>query len=108
MVRQELRQAQDWRTVIDAIRPVTQQLWQALPFNEQKRFLRHIKAYWEVHRHRIAEGIADILDAAMESGQLTSLSRSSSKLSGFGKWCRSENLRTGNPQRYRFAGQTDY
>lgn len=58
MVRQELRQAQDWRAVIDAIRPVTQQLWQALPFNEQKRFLRHIKAYWEVHRHRIAEGIA--------------------------------------------------
>ncbi|MBL1202166.1 MAG: MBL fold metallo-hydrolase [Nostoc sp. GBBB01] len=73
LVRQELRiltQEQDWRSVIDAIRPVTQQLWQALPLPEQKRFLRHVKAYWEVHRHRIAEEIAQTLDAAMESGQL--------------------------------------
>ncbi|PHJ66253.1 hydroxyacylglutathione hydrolase [Nostoc linckia z18] len=60
----------NWRGVIDAIRPVTQQLWQALPLPEQKRFLRHVKAYWEVHRHRIAEEIAQVLDAAMESGQL--------------------------------------
>lgn len=70
LVRQELQQAQDWRAVIDAIRPVTQQLWQVLPFNEQKRFLRHVKAYWEVHRHRIATEIANILDAAIKSGQL--------------------------------------
>ncbi|MBD2513930.1 FAD/NAD(P)-binding protein [Nostoc sp. FACHB-973] len=74
IVRQELRsalsQGQDWRGVIDAIRPVTQQLWQTLSLPEQKRFLRHVKAYWEVHRHRIAEEIAQVLDTAMESGQL--------------------------------------
>lgn len=62
--------AQDWRAVIDAIRPIIPQLWQAMPLPEQKRFLRHVKAYWEVHRHRIAEEIAEVLDAAMESGQL--------------------------------------
>ncbi|WP_238361080.1 MBL fold metallo-hydrolase [Iningainema tapete] len=39
--------------------------------NEQKRFLRHVKAYWEVHRHRIAPEIASVLDAAVQSGQLT-------------------------------------
>ncbi|MBN3950604.1 MAG: FAD/NAD(P)-binding protein [Nostoc sp. NMS7] len=76
LVRQELRQtltqqdAQDWRAVIDAMRPIISELWQALPLPEQKRFLRHVKAYWEVHRHRIAEGIAEVMDAAMESGQL--------------------------------------
>ncbi|MEJ1931680.1 FAD/NAD(P)-binding protein [Nostoc sp. NIES-2111] len=70
LVRQELTRAEDWRAVIDAIRPVTQQLWQAMPVKEQKRFLRHVKAYWEVHRHRIAEDIADILDGLMASGQL--------------------------------------
>lgn len=76
VVRQELRQAltqghaQDWRAVIDAMRPIIPELWQALPLLEQKRFLRHVKAYWEVHRHRIAEGIAEVIDAAMESGQL--------------------------------------
>lgn len=75
IVRQELREAltqgHGWRAVIDAIRPIIPQLWQAMPLPEQKRFLRHVKAYWEVHRHRIAEGIAEILDAAMESGQLS-------------------------------------
>lgn len=74
LVREEVRSAaakgQDWRGVIDAIRPVTQQLWQALPLPEQKRFLRHVKAYWEVHRHRIAEEIAMLLDTAIQSGQL--------------------------------------
>jgi len=71
LVRQEVRLSQDWRAVIDAIRPVTQQLWQALPLKEQKRFLRHVKTYWEVHRHRIAPEIAEVLDAAVQSGQLS-------------------------------------
>ena len=74
LVRREVRfaksQGKDWRGVIDAIRPITQQLWQALPFNEQKRFLRHIKAYWEIHRHRIAPEIADVLNTTINSGQL--------------------------------------
>ncbi len=70
LVRQQVSQAKDWRAVIDGLRPVSQQLWQTLPFKEQKRFLRHVKAYWEVHRHRIAQEIAQVLDAAMESGQL--------------------------------------
>lgn len=75
LVRQEIVAAAvhqtDWRAVIDALRPITRQLWQALPLKEQKRFLRHVKAYWEVHRHRIAEEIADVLDSAVESSQLT-------------------------------------
>ncbi|NMG08415.1 FAD/NAD(P)-binding protein [Brasilonema sp. UFV-L1] len=75
LVRREVKAAAvhqtDWRAVIDALRPVTQQLWQALPVKEQKRFLRHVKAYWEVHRHRIAQEIAEVLHCATESGQLT-------------------------------------
>jgi len=40
---------------------VTQDIWQSLPIEEQRRFLRHARAYWEVHRHRIAPEIADVL-----------------------------------------------
>jgi uncharacterized NAD(P)/FAD-binding protein YdhS len=73
-VRQEVRaaevQGQDWRAVFDTLRPITPQLWQALPLQEQERFLRHVKAYWEVHRHRIAPEIAENLNAALQSGQL--------------------------------------
>ncbi|MDZ7959576.1 MAG: FAD/NAD(P)-binding protein [Aulosira sp. DedQUE10] len=74
LVRQEIKKAAtqgyDWRAVIDAIRPLTQQIWQILPLLEQKRFLRHVKAYWEVYRHRIAGEIAEVLDSSLESGQL--------------------------------------
>nr|ADN14212.1 beta-lactamase domain protein [Gloeothece verrucosa PCC 7822] len=60
----------DWRAVIDSLRPVTQQLWQHLSLEEQKRFLRHLKCYWDIHRHRIAPEIADILESLVQRGQL--------------------------------------
>ncbi|WNZ27005.1 MBL fold metallo-hydrolase [Leptolyngbya sp. NK1-12] len=73
-VRQEIqaaaRDGQDWRSVIDGLRPITQSLWQKLPLTEQQRFLRHVKSYWEVHRHRIAPKVANVLDQLIQSGQL--------------------------------------
>ncbi|MBV9389851.1 MAG: FAD/NAD(P)-binding protein [Chroococcidiopsidaceae cyanobacterium CP_BM_ER_R8_30] len=63
-------QGYDWRAVIDALRPMTQQLWQQLPCVEQQRFLRHVKPYWEVHRHRIAPRIGDVVHEMLDSGQL--------------------------------------
>jgi uncharacterized NAD(P)/FAD-binding protein YdhS/glyoxylase-like metal-dependent hydrolase (beta-lactamase superfamily II) len=61
----------DWRSVIDALRPITQQLWQQLPRVEQRRFLRHASPYWDVHRHRIAPEIGQVVQAMLDSGQLT-------------------------------------
>lgn len=64
-------QGYDWRSAIDSLRPITVQLWQNLPINEQRRFLRHLKSYWEVHRHRIAPQIGDIVDEMLKTGQLS-------------------------------------
>lgn len=73
-VRQEVNKADyhgaDWRGVVDILRPVTSLLWQELPLVERQRFLRHLGAYWEIHRHRIAPEIANILDEMLISGQL--------------------------------------
>jgi uncharacterized NAD(P)/FAD-binding protein YdhS len=44
----------DWREVVASLRPVTPVLWQRLPLDEQARFLRHLRAYWDSHRHRAA------------------------------------------------------
>jgi uncharacterized NAD(P)/FAD-binding protein YdhS len=60
----------DWRAVIDALRPVTPKIWQSLPVPERKRFLRHARCYWEVHRHRVAPEIADVISDLMEGGQI--------------------------------------
>lgn len=63
----------DWRSVLDSLRPLSQSLWQGLPLNEQARFLRLVAPYWDVHRHRIAPQIAEILDKLRAAGQLTFL-----------------------------------
>jgi len=42
----------DWRAVIDALRPFTQKIWRRWDWVERRRFLRHLRAYWEPHRHR--------------------------------------------------------
>jgi len=61
----------DWRDVVDALRPYTVGLWQSLTSPERRQFLRHIRPHWEVHRHRLAPAIADVLDGMRGDGQLT-------------------------------------
>lgn len=51
------REGGNWREVIDALRPCTQQIWRSFSVAEQRRFLRHLRPYWDVHRHRIAPAI---------------------------------------------------
>jgi uncharacterized NAD(P)/FAD-binding protein YdhS len=47
----------DWRPVIDSIRPFNQAIWQNLGYLEQKRFLRRLRSFWDIHRHRCAPQI---------------------------------------------------
>jgi uncharacterized NAD(P)/FAD-binding protein YdhS len=61
---------QPWREVMDGLRPATQRLWMSLGSAERSRFLRHLRTYWDVHRHRMAPQVAESLDRMRESGQL--------------------------------------
>lgn len=60
----------DWRAVLDALRPQTQALWRALPTAERRRFLRHLRPYWEVHRHRVAPVVSAEISTLQRAGQL--------------------------------------
>lgn len=60
----------DWRALVDALRPHTQAFWQGLPDRQRRQFLRHLRSYWEVARHRIAPAIAAHIDALHAQGQL--------------------------------------
>jgi uncharacterized NAD(P)/FAD-binding protein YdhS len=75
LVREQIRTSQlsggDWREVIDSLRPVTQNIWQCLSLTERRRFLRHARAYWEVHRHRVAPEIGDTIAKLVQDGQAT-------------------------------------
>jgi uncharacterized NAD(P)/FAD-binding protein YdhS len=59
-----------WQPVIDELRPFMVDVWQAMPLQDRKRFLRHLRPWWDVHRHRMATPVADRIEAARVSGQL--------------------------------------
>jgi uncharacterized NAD(P)/FAD-binding protein YdhS len=62
--REAAAEGHDWRIVIDGLRSHTQRLWQEMPTEERARFLRHLRPYWDVHRHRSATRVmARILEA---------------------------------------------
>lgn len=60
----------DWRDVIGALRPVTAALWQSLDDTEKRRFMRHVRPYWEVARHRTAPAPFAALQALHDAGRL--------------------------------------
>lgn len=74
LVRSQVQEAADkginWRAVIDSLRPATRDIWRSLPIDEQRRFLRHARSYWDVHRHRVAPEIADLLDDLQSDGHV--------------------------------------
>lgn len=63
-------QGGDWRDVIAALRPRTPLLWDALPPRERARFLRHVRPYWESHRHRAAPEPFAVVRDLVERGRL--------------------------------------
>jgi uncharacterized NAD(P)/FAD-binding protein YdhS len=59
-----------WRAAVDSLRPHTHALWQSLSEEEQRRFLRHARPWWDVHRHRIAPEVAATVARMVGEGQL--------------------------------------
>jgi uncharacterized NAD(P)/FAD-binding protein YdhS len=64
------RGGRGWRSVIDGLRPHTQRLWREMSLTERKRFLRHLRPWWDVHRHRVAPQVMARIAAARERRQL--------------------------------------
>ena len=60
-----------WRAAVDELRPFTQGLWLSASEDERGRFLRHLRPWWDVHRHRLAPAVAAKIDAMIARGQLT-------------------------------------
>ena len=70
LVRDHAKRSGDWRACVDALRPHTWALWRRLPIESQRRFLRHARAWWDVHRHRMAPDVQGRIDWLIASGQL--------------------------------------
>jgi len=72
LVRALRRRASEvgWRAAVDELRPHTQNLWRLHDDAGQRRFLRHLRPWWDVHRHRLAPPVAARVGALQAQGRL--------------------------------------
>jgi len=59
-----------WREAVHELRAITQQIWSGAPLDQRRRFVRHLRPYWDVHRHRIAPAVAARIGAMQADGRL--------------------------------------
>ncbi|WP_454916433.1 FAD/NAD(P)-binding protein [Xanthobacter sediminis] len=73
-LRAAVRQAQaagvPWQKVMDAARPHLAGIWSGWTLTQKACFLRHARALWDVHRHRMAPRISAALSDLLARGQL--------------------------------------
>jgi len=60
----------DWREAVTFIRTLVPQIWRQLPAAEQARFVRHLQAQWDIHRHRLPPELAERLAQLKSAGKL--------------------------------------
>ena len=74
MIRELTREVEnrggDWREVVTFIRHLAPALWRRLPLAEQRRFVRHLQAHWDIHRHRLPPQLAARIASLRRSGKL--------------------------------------
>ncbi len=59
-----------WQYVMERLRARTPELWMRLSTEQQRRFLRHARVWWDVHRHRTAPEITAQVKALRDEGRL--------------------------------------
>jgi len=61
----------DWREAITFVRNMAPTIWQRLPERDRIRFLRHVRAYWDMYRHRLPPQMIQKIDSLRSSRHLT-------------------------------------
>ncbi|RWM25804.1 FAD/NAD(P)-binding protein [Mesorhizobium sp.] len=70
LIRENQKAGGDWRDVVDGLRPFNQTIWQNWPSSAKRRFVEHTKAWWDIHRHRMAPEVYERVTEAVRSGRI--------------------------------------
>ncbi len=60
-----------WREVMEGLRPITADLWMKADLPTRRRIVRHLRPFWDVHRHRLATVIGAAMERLKAEGRLT-------------------------------------
>ncbi len=58
----------DWRAAVDGLRPHVQRLWRSWTLQEKRLFLRRLRPWWELGRHRLAPAVWAQLEGLKTQG----------------------------------------
>ncbi|WP_095205047.1 FAD/NAD(P)-binding protein [Mesorhizobium carmichaelinearum] len=70
LIKENQKAGIDWRDVVDGLRPFNQKIWQNWPASAKRRFVEHTKAWWDIHRHRMAPEVYAKVTEAVQSGRI--------------------------------------
>lgn len=73
LVRAVRRRADEvgWRNAVDELRPFTPSIWGAADPVARRRFLRILRPFWDIHRHRLAPTVAARVAELRMDGRLS-------------------------------------
>ena len=84
-----------WQAVFNGLRLSLQDIWQELPVGEQARFLRHLRPFFDAHRHRLPLEVHTRLMSEFDKGRAVLLRGSVMKVERNGGGFTLEILRRG-------------
>ena len=70
LIKENQKAGIDWRDVVDGLRPFNQKIWQNWPASAKRRFVEHTKAWWDIHRHRMAPEVYARVTEAVQSSRI--------------------------------------
>jgi uncharacterized NAD(P)/FAD-binding protein YdhS len=70
LIRENQKAGIDWRDVVDGLPPFNQKIWQNWPSSAKCGFVEHNKAWWDIHRHRMAPQVYARVTEAVQPGHI--------------------------------------
>ena len=67
----EVAKRAGWREMMEGLRAITADLWARADMPTRRAIVRHLRPWWDVHRHRIAPRIGGFIDRLLAEGRLS-------------------------------------
>lgn len=58
-----------WQAILNGLRSPLQDIWRGLAVEEQARFLRHVRPFWDAHRHRLPLEVHGRIRSEFDAGR---------------------------------------
>lgn len=71
-----LREGHDWHAAIDGVRPHATAVWRAWSAADRAYFLRLLRPFWEIHRHRAPSMLLEAIEQECTAGTIEIISGS--------------------------------